>query len=384
MLTFKREVVTNAVEVIYDGNENWRIQKRKDKSITCVVKKEEKLYSATFEADIENPEEETLKSYPTETEFEIPENVKFSHKAPNYKHISFDAVQEMVKQVPYKFEKLFYVAGREKVAVTSSTGIDSSSEYNVAYCWVALAKGSLSGFGHASGPASVEKAIAEAVEQIERLSEVGKLKSGKYKVLLSPSIAEDFISNLLVHIDAYQLLRKASTLENKRGRMIATSILNLKSDPSVLKDWRSQIDWEGLPKQKDFFIQNGIFTNFAGDTYTSKKLGVKSGSRTGLRTCSPTPVVEGEVEVDDLRSCDTVLEIIRTKEVGGVNPYSGNYSLSADGYIWQNGEFKGSFLNVTIGDNIWEMLFKIIGISKLYGDLSGYILIDRVNVAVKD
>ena len=218
----------------------------------------------------------------------------------------------------------------------------------------------------------------ETSAMLDRASGFGKIKSGTYDVLYSPSPA----SNLMQNITDMALISSVETggfLSGKLGKEVGGNGLSIYDDgANDAYIGSSPFDDEGYPTQKTPVIENGVLKNYLHNWSTAKKYGVKSTGNAGLidpRT--NTLVLDYKSKVRDEDSL--IREIKRGILVTGTwytrfdNEENGDFSTVPRNlaiYI-ENGEPKfaikqldvRSIVGIRIHDNMLRMIRNIEAVS---------------------
>ncbi|MCA9460039.1 MAG: TldD/PmbA family protein [Nanoarchaeota archaeon] len=120
----------------------------------------------------------------------------------------------------------------------------------------------------------------EFEKNIENIKDAKKLKGGKYKVLLSPSL-----TGLLAHesfghgMEADTMMRGRALASNWIGKRIGKSNVNIVDYPNVAgKHGEFYFDHEGNPARKTFLVKEGIINEPMSDLYSKTQLGLKHSS----------------------------------------------------------------------------------------------------------
>ncbi|MEZ4813060.1 MAG: TldD/PmbA family protein [Caldisericia bacterium] len=101
------------------------------------------------------------------------------------------------------------------------------------------------------------------------------VKSGKYKVLFTPSAVGDIIGILKASWMGTSVYKGVSPWKDKVGQKIADEKLSIYDDGTI--DWlevSSPFDCEGTPAQKTAIIENGVLKSFIADKVTASRLGI--------------------------------------------------------------------------------------------------------------
>ncbi|MBI3651322.1 MAG: TldD/PmbA family protein [Acidobacteria bacterium] len=183
-------------------------------------------------------------------------------------------------------------------------------------------------------------------------------------VVLEPGIAATLVGNLFQAISGESIFRKASFLVGQLGEKIASEKLTMIDDGRRLKGLGSRpFDAEGLPTRQTVVIRDGVLESYLLDTYTARKLGMKSTGNASRGLVGAPGVDAGNIYFQAGEY--TPDEIIKSVSQGllvtellgfGVNIVTGDYSRSASGIWIENGELAYPVQGVTIAGNLKEML----------------------------
>ena len=185
-----------------------------------------------------------------------------------------------------------------------------------------------------------------------------KIKSEKIGVVFDKKISKGILNVLSSAISAAAISRGTSFLKNKIGEEIFSKSLNVIDDPKIKKGLGSKnFDSEGVETNKLKLIENGVLKSFLVDTYYGKKLNLKSNGRSG--GASNLYFENGSIPLETLlKSSKKNLYI--TETIGhGNNLVTGDYSVGANGFMVENGEFTYPISEITIAGNFKE-IFKNI------------------------
>ena len=185
-----------------------------------------------------------------------------------------------------------------------------------------------------------------------------KIKSEKIGVVFDKKISKGILNVLSSAISAAAISRGTSFLKNKIGEEIFSKSLNVIDDPKIKKGLGSKnFDSEGVETNNLKLIENGVLKSFLVDTYYGKKLNLKSNGRSG--GASNLYFENGSIPLETLlKSSKKNLYI--TETIGhGTNLVTGDYSVGANGFMVENGEFIYPISEITIAGNFKE-IFKNI------------------------
>lgn len=183
-------------------------------------------------------------------------------------------------------------------------------------------------------------------------------------VVLEPNIARDLLGDIFNAASGESIFRKASFLVGQLGEQIANERLTIVDDGLIPRGLGSRsFDGEGLPTRRTVVIRKGVLESYLLNSYTARKLGLKSTGNAGRGLTGAPGVEAGNLYIEPGPYSPD--EIIRSVSKGflitellgfGVNTVTGDYSRSAGGIWIENGELTFPVQGVTIAGNLKEML----------------------------
>jgi len=186
-------------------------------------------------------------------------------------------------------------------------------------------------------------------------------------VVLEPLMARDLLGDIFNAVSGELIFRKASFLVGQLGEKIANSKLTVIDDGAIPGKIGSRpFDAEGLPTRRTVVIREGVLESYLLNTYTARKLKLKSTANAGRALTGAPGVEAGNLYIEP--GPYSPEEIIKSVPKGlfitellgfGVNIVTGDYSRSASGMWIENGEFAFPVQGVTIAGNLKEMLNSI-------------------------
>ena len=182
-------------------------------------------------------------------------------------------------------------------------------------------------------------------------------------------MARSLIGSVFEAASGDAIWRRASFLAGKLGEQIAASALTIVDDNTMLLPTgaggfgTSPFDGEGLPSRRTVVVENGVLRNYLLNTYTARKLGMKS-THNASRGLAGTPGIgcgNLYLEPGTLAQEQIIGEVQAglyvTSLMGfGINLVTGDYSRGATGLWIENGELTHAVEEVTIAGNLGEML----------------------------
>ena len=186
-------------------------------------------------------------------------------------------------------------------------------------------------------------------------------------VVFEPTVTRDLLGDIFGAVSGESIFRKASFLVGQLREKVASQRLTVIDDGTMPSRLGSRpFDGEGLPTRRTIVIRNGVLESYLLNTYTARKLGLRSTGNAG-RGLTGAPVVEaGNLYIEP--GPHSPEEIIKSVSRGflvtellgfGVNIVTGDYSRSASGTWIENGELTFPVQGVTIAGNLKEMLNSI-------------------------
>ena len=210
-------------------------------------------------------------------------------------------------------------------------------------------------------PESVGRRAAERA--LGRLGAV-KVETTRVPVVLEPRTARTLLDNLFEAVNGDSIYRHASFLAGKLGQAVAAPGVTVVDDGRMPGGFGSSpFDDEGVPTRRTPVIEQGVLRNFLLNSYTARKLGLKTtgnasrglagnpGIGPGNFYLQPGPYRPDEI----LASVQEGLYV--TELIGfGVNLVTGDYSRGAAGMWIRDGKLTFPVHEVTIAGNLGDML----------------------------
>jgi PmbA protein len=208
--------------------------------------------------------------------------------------------------------------------------------------------------------------IIAAKRTLRRLG-ARKVPTQKAAIVFEPRIARQLLSHIGEAVDGDSIYRDSSFLAGKLGEKVAHENVTIIDDGTIPGLWgTAPFDAEGVPTRRTVIIEQGILKNYLLNTYTAKKLGLKTTGNAGRGLSGAAYVQNGNFFLEAgslspeevIRKAGTGLYV--TELMGnGVNIVNGDYSCGAQGLWMENGELAYSVSEVTIASTLMEMLNSI-------------------------
>jgi PmbA protein len=267
------------------------------------------------------------------------------------------------------------------VKIANSKGLNKEDMQNQAYCFVSALvsanddkrMGMDYHIGRDFSQFDAQKLGQTAVKKATDLLGGVEAKSGEYAVLFSNDMMCSLLETFSGVFSAKAVHEGRSLLKGKLDKKIAAENVNIIDDGLYPGGFATTaFDSEGYPAQTTKLVDKGILKTYFHNTITAKKDGVKStgnaarGIKSSL-TVAPTNfyLEAGKMkEKELLAKHDKVIKIVSLQGLhSGANPVSGDFSLSAEGFLYENGKLKTSLKQFTVSGNFLQMLSDIEAIA---------------------
>lgn len=206
-----------------------------------------------------------------------------------------------------------------------------------------------------------------AAERTLRRLGARKVKTQETPIVFDPMTANELLGYIFSSISGDAIFRKASFLVGKLEEKIASDVLTVIDDGTILSGLGSRpFDGEGLPIRRTVAIDKGVLRSYLLNTYTAKKLGLQSTGNASRGLTGAPHVGHNNFFIE--AGPHSPEEIIGTISNGfyltdvfgfGVNTVNGDFSLGAAGLWIENGKTTFPVEEVTVASNLKDMLMNI-------------------------
>lgn len=241
--------------------------------------------------------------------------------------------------------------------------------------------------------ASPEEIGRKAATRALRKLGARKVKTQQVPVVFDPLMSASLLSNILQAVSGDAIVRKSSFLVGKLEERIGSDLLMVIDDGRLPGALGSRpFDTDGLPTRRTVVIENGYLKSYLLNTYTARKLGLKSTGNAVRGTASAPAISSNNLYIAaGNHSPDEIIKSVKngfyvTDLIGfGVNIVTGDYSRGASGLWIENGELTYPVEEVTIAGNLKDMLKQIemVGTDLIFRDriCAPTIKIERMTVS---
>ncbi len=225
-------------------------------------------------------------------------------------------------------------------------------------------------FAGLEDPESVGRRAAERT--LRRLGSI-KVETQRVPVIFEPRTARAFLSNIFDAVEGRGIYRQSSFLAKKLGEQVASANVTVIDDGTLPGLFgTSPFDSEGLPTRRTPVIERGVLKNFLLNTYSARKLGMKSTGNASRGITGNAGVGHGNFYLEPgSRSAEELIQSVPngfyvTELIGsGVNIATGDYSHGAAGIWIRNGELAFPVSEVTIAGTLQQMMMNLEAASDL-------------------
>lgn len=222
----------------------------------------------------------------------------------------------------------------------------------------------------ASALESPESVGRKAAERALRRLGARKIRTCQVPVIFDAETARSLVGHIFEAVRGDSIYRSASFLAGKLYEQVAGENITVLDDglrPGGLGS--RPFDDEGVPASKTVVIEAGKLENYLLNTYSARKLGLRTTGNASRGVAGPPAVgpknfylMPGSTSFEEmLRSVKNGLYV--TELIGfGVNIVTGDYSRGAAGTWIENGELAYPVEEVTIAGRLPEMLKHIASI----------------------
>lgn len=259
-------------------------------------------------------------------------------------------------------------------------------EYRRSYCGFSVApiaideKGGMQrNYWYSSSRTAAKLESPEAIGRIaaERtLRRLGarRVPTQKAPVVFSPEIARSILGNIFDAANGDAIYRHATFFDDMLGQQVAGKNITVIDDGTMMLDGiggfgTSPFDGEGLPSRRTVLVRNGVLENYVNNTYTARKLNMKSTGNASRGLAGNPGIGSGNFFLEPgTQTPEEILGGIKnglyvTETMGfGVNLVTGDYSQGAAGLWIENGELAYPVEEITIAGNLKDMYRNIVAI----------------------
>ena len=335
------------------------------------------LQKAISLAKIQHPNEEFI-SLPKPRPIHVVDTFykKIDHLTPDRKVKVIKDIFTIVKNKGFKASGAFS-HGKVELAVVNSLGVEAYQRYSDLF--LHLIAEDERGSGYASFVSRDPDQLdldSLAREAIGKASKGGPIQidPGEYEVILEPYAVSELLSFLgYLGFHALAVQEGRSFFCNEFGKKIVDEKVTIYDDGLDPGGLQVPFDFEGIPKQKVTFFEEGVARGVTYDSFTAGREG-KSSTGHGLiapNTEGPIPInlfmKAGESSlVEMIKSVRKGIYVTRFHYTNVVEPMKAILTgMTRDGtFLIEEGEVKSSIKNLRFTESILRALSRVSAISR--------------------
>ena len=265
---------------------------------------------------------------------------------------------------------IYAASGRR---IVNSKGLDVAFRDNAmgAYVSTVAREGGRAGSAYRikmgrQGAPDFDRLAREATCEALDFLAASPVDSGSYPVVLRASAAVELLAAFSSAFSAESAQRGLSPLKGREGERIAAECVTLMDDPLNPEGLAaSPFDGEGVPAKVKAVIDGGRLTTLLHNLKTAAKQGVASTGNAARGYASAITVAPTNFYI---KPSDAPLSALLQKAEGGLivtelqgmhsgtDVVSGDFSLSAKGYVIENGALGRPVDQITVAGNFYELL----------------------------
>lgn len=295
-----------------------------------------------------------------------------------------EAVMELENCLYQKEEKVregseaFAGYGLVKFALCNSKGLDLSHSYNYSQlgAMVMVEEGEevYNGYKILTDDFknfNIDKLAEDTTKKVVETIGSESVETGVYDLIFSSEMMATMLSTFFSSFSADAARRGLSLFKGKEGELVASPKVTIVDDPFYQPSFiKIPFDGEGVATYRKNVVEKGKLLTLLHNLTTAFEAGVKStGNGRKLGYASAVSVLpynflleagEGGNKEEIFKTVGTGIYITALNGLhAGANPTTGDYSLSAEGFLIEEGTKKRPVKNFTISGNFYELLKKI-------------------------
>ena len=190
----------------------------------------------------------------------------------------------------------------------------------------------------------------------------GKLKSGKYKIIVENSVASKLISPIISALNGGSIQQKNSFLMDALGKKIFSEKMTLIDEPHRFGAVGSRYhDSEGIATAPHSIIEDGVIKTYFINTYYANKLGTTPTIEGPSVPILKTNMHKGASSTDLIKEVERGI-LITGFNGGNCNQGTGDFSYGIEGHYFEGGRIKHPINEMNITGNmttLWSDLLYV-------------------------
>ena len=275
--------------------------------------------------------------------------------------------------------------GSEMCIRDSSEGLDQQfkQNYYTGYAYPLAKEGEASKMGgegffvRSFKDVDAAEVAQKGVQKATGMLGATKLKTGNYAVVIDREVFSTVLQMISSYLSAKEVHEGKSLLDGKLNQKVASEKFQLLDNPFETRGGGARpFDSEGAPSQTTVLFENGILKNFLTNLEYAKRMNLPHTANAARSPASsmdigPTNLVvaKGDKTLQQLLSAyDKVIYL--TEFAGGLHAgfkeSTGDISMPAEGYLYENGKLVGPVDQFVMSGNVLELLRDIVELGDTY------------------
>ena len=277
-----------------------------------------------------------------------------------------------------KISSCSYREHSESIYIKNTLGLELEDKYHGGMINLGAVaerdKAMQTGYGHLLikdlSPSHKEELIQGSVVDAVSMLGAESINAGEYKTVLRNNVVADMFSFFSPIFSANQVQKGLSLMKGKIGKEIAIKDFNIIEDPRMENGAKYRnFDDEGTETRTKHIIKDGVLKTYLHSKKTAEKDGVQSTGN-GYRSSHKSSIEVAPTNMFIQKGEKSLKELLNQIDNGvlitdihglhaGINPTSGDFSLSCNGFMIENGEKKSPIAQITVAGNLYDMLMEI-------------------------
>jgi len=267
--------------------------------------------------------------------------------------------------------------GKVELAVVNSLGVEAYQLYSDLFFHLIMGNGK--GSGYASfvsrdpGQLNIESLAEEATRRASG-GEPIQIEPGEYEVILEPYAVSELLSFMgYLGFHALALQEGRSFFCDALDKKLVGEKVTIYDDGFDPEGLQVPFDFEGLPKQKVIFFDEGVAKGVTYDSFTAGREGKDSTGHALIppNTEGPIPInllmKEGDSSLEEMvKSVRKGIYVTRFHYTNVVEPMKAVLTgMTRDGTFWiEGGELKNPINNLRFTESVLRALSRVSNISR--------------------
>lgn len=198
------------------------------------------------------------------------------------------------------------------------------------------------------------KALERAISQMNPRD----IPSGKYNVVIAPSVGSKLVSPVLAALDGFALQQQNSFLLDSLGKKLFSEGFSIIDKPCERGRYGAKLyDSEGVAASNRPIIENGVVREYFINTYISGKLGMEPTLSDALRPCL-SQYGSASTRDEIMALCGDGI-LVTGFNGGNSNSATGDFSYGIEGFAFRDGKITHPVRELVMTGNfisLWNSL----------------------------